>query len=182
MARSNVLWCVTALMVSAATMAWAEEKETVDNGAPDQDKVAVGMTADFFSKYIWRGQDIVDNWVLQPSASVGYKGLTGSIWGNMDLTGEVVGGGRFNEVDFTLDYSHKLPGLDVLGYSVGVIHYDFVHTHSPATSEAYAGLTASVPLTRGVRWFHDFEQIHGNYIQFSLGHTIEKLHVWQENC
>jgi hypothetical protein len=183
MARSKVLWCVTAMMVSAATMAWAEDKETGDNKeAEDKDKVAVGVTADFFSKYIWRGQNIIDNWVLQPGASVGYKGLTGSVWGNMDLTGEAVNGGQLNEIDFTLDYSNKLPGLDVLGYSVGVIHYDFVNTHFAATSEAYAGLTAEVPLSPGVRWFYDFEQFHGNYVQFSIGHTIEKLHAWQENC
>ena len=89
---------------------------------------------------------------------------------------------EFNEVDFTLDYSNKVPGLDVLGYSVGVIHYDFVNTPFPATSEAYLGLTASVPTSPGVRWFYDFQQFHGNYIQFSLSHTIEKFHEWQEGC
>ena len=182
MARSKILWSVAALMASAATMAWAEEKEAAEPPAANPDNVAVGATADFFSKYVWRGQNVVDNWVMQPGASVGYQGLTGSIWGNMDLTGAVVGGGQFNEVDFTLDYSNKVPGLDVLGYSVGVIHYDFVNTPFPATSEAYLGLTAAVPASPGVRWFYDFQQFHGNYIQFSVGHTLEKFHEWQKDC
>jgi hypothetical protein len=178
MARWKFLSGVTALILGATMMAWAEDSAE----AEDKDSVAVGVTADFFSKYVWRGQNIVNDWVLQPSASVGYRGLTGSIWGNVDLTGDVVDAGQFNELDFTLDYSNTLPGVDVLGYSVGVIHYDFVNTDFAATTEVYAGLTASVPLSPGVRWFYDVGQIHGSYIQFSLGHTIEKLHVWNENC
>jgi hypothetical protein len=170
MARSKVLWCLGAIMLGTGTVTLAE------------DKVDVGVTADFFSKYVWRGQNIVDNWVLQPGASVGYKGLTGSVWGNMDLTGEVADRGQFNEVDFTLDYSNKIPNCDILGYSVGVIHYDFINTPFPATTEAYAGLNASVPLSPGVRWFYDFDEIKGSYIQFSLGHTIEKVQRWADDC
>ena len=52
------------------------------------DKVSVGASADFFSKYVWRGQNLVDDWVLQPGASVGYKNLTASVWENLDLTDE----------------------------------------------------------------------------------------------
>lgn len=79
--------------------------------ASAEDKVAVGVTADVFSKYIWRGQNVVDDWVLQPGASVGYQGLTGSVWGDMDLTGDLVDSGQLTEVDVTLDYSNKVPGL-----------------------------------------------------------------------
>ena len=75
--------------------------------------MAVGVTADVFSKYIWRGQNVVDDWVLQPGASVGYKGLTGSVWDNMDLTGEAWAMTvSFTEIDLALDYSNKVPGLE----------------------------------------------------------------------
>lgn len=170
MARAKVLVWVGAIVLGAVTVTLAE------------DSVSVGTTADIFSKYVWRGQNLVNNWVLQPGASVGYKGFTGSVWSNMDLTGETVAEGTFNEVDFTLDYSNKIPDCNVLGYSVGVIHYDFVNTDFHATTEAYAGLTASVPLSPGVRWFYDFNQIRGHYIQFSLGHTIEKVQRWADDC
>ena len=178
MARSMVGVCVAAIMLGVATLAAAGE----DGSAEKEQGVEIGATADVFSKYIWRGQNVIDNWVLQPGASIGYQGLTGSIWGNLDLAGETVGSGSLSEVDFTLDYSNKVPGLDILGYSVGLIHYDFVNTDSPATSEAYGGLTASVPLSPGVKWYYDFGQIKGSYIQFTAGHTIEKIRKWQENC
>jgi hypothetical protein len=170
MARFKVLSCVAAIILGTVTLASAE------------DKVAVGVTADVFSKYIWRGQNVVDDWVLQPGASVGYKGLTGSIWGNLDLTGEVVGEGQLTETDLTIDYSNKVPGLDILGYSVGAIYYSFLNTHSHPTAEVYGGLTASVPLSPAVRWFYDFDQIEGSYVQFSVGHTIEKIRKWGDDC
>jgi hypothetical protein len=173
MARLKILWGVAAIMLGMVTLAAAEE----DNSAK-ADGVQVGATADVFSKYIWRGQNVVDDWVLQPGASVGYKGLTGSIWGNMDLTGEVVGEGSLTETDLTLDYSNNIPGLDSLGYSVGAIYYSFLNTNSHPTAEVYGGLTASVPLSPGVRWYYDFDQIKGSYVQFSLGHTIEKIRTW----
>jgi len=37
---------------------------------------------------VWRGQNLVDDWVLQPGASVVYKNLTASVWENLDLTDE----------------------------------------------------------------------------------------------
>jgi hypothetical protein len=170
MARSKVLWCVGAILLGTATGTLAE------------DKVDVGVTADVFSKYIWRGQNVVDNWVLQPGASVGYQGLTGSIWGNLDLAGEIVGEGQLTETDLTLDYSNKVPHLETIGYSVGTIYYSFLNTHSHPTAEVYGGLDFGVPLSPAVRWFYDFDLIKGSYIQFSVGHTIEKIRKWGEDC
>jgi hypothetical protein len=176
MAKRKVLWWM-ALVLSTVTLAAAEE-----DSSANEDGVKVGMTADFFGKYIWRGQNIVDDWVLQPGASVGYKGLTGSIWGNVDLTGQVVGAGQLTEADFTLDYSNQVPGLKTLSYSVGTIYYSFLNTDSHPTAEVYGGLSLDVPLSPAVRWFYDFDLIEGSYIQFSVGHTIEKLHEWRKNC
>ena len=170
MARSKVLWGAVAMMLGTMTLASAE------------DKVAVGVTADVFSKYIWRGQNVVDDWVLQPGASVGYQGLTGSVWGSMDLTGEVVGEGQLTETDLTIDYSNKFPGLDVLSYSVGAIYYSFLNLSAHPTAEAYGGLSLGVPLTPAVRWFYDFDLIEGSYVQFSVGHTIEKIRKWGDDC
>ncbi|MBM4029077.1 MAG: hypothetical protein FJ280_27325 [Planctomycetes bacterium] len=169
MTRCKVLCGVAVVLSAMVTVACAE------------DKVSVGVTADVFSKYVWRGQNIVDDWVLQPGASVGYKGFTGSVWGNMDLAGEVVGGGRFNEIDLALDYSNTLPGVDVLSYSLGVVHYMFPNTGAAATSEVYAGLSLEVPLSPAVRWYYDFDEIEGSYLQFSLGHTIEKIWAWRDD-
>ena len=65
-----------------------------------EDDVSVGVSADFFNKYVWRGQNLVDDWVLQPGVSIGYKNLTASFWGNLDLTDENDYEGEFSEGKF----------------------------------------------------------------------------------
>jgi hypothetical protein len=165
-------WAVAAMLLGVWSSCFAEEK----------DSVSVGVGADLLSKYVWRGQNVVDDWSLQPSASVGYKGFTGSVWGNVDLTGDWVHEGQLNEVDWTLDYSHALPGLDALGYSLGLIYYEFPNTPWDATCEVYGGLTANVPLSPTIRAFYDFDEIDGTYVQLSVGHTIEKITQWREGC
>lgn len=172
MLRNKGLWCVAAVLLCSASAATAE------------DEVSLGVAADLFSKYIWRGQNVVDDWVLQPSAGVGYKGFTGSIWGNVDWTGELVDDWELSEVDYAIDYSNRLPGQETFGYSLGAIYYDFPNTGWNATSEVYAGLTADAPLSPAVKWFYDFDEADGSYIQFSVGHTIEKIVSWteQEYC
>lgn len=168
MLRNKGLWCVAVVLLCSASAAVAE------------DEVSVGVAADLFSKYIWRGQNVVDDWVLQPSASVGYKGFTGSIWGNVDWTGELVDEWELSEVDYAIDYSSSFPGQETFGYSLGAIYYDFPNTGWNATSEVYAGLTADAPLSPAVKWFYDFDEADGSYIQFSVGHTIEKIVSWTE--
>ena len=136
------LWQVTAAaLLCTAMVGFAEEAESV----------SVGVTTDLLSKYIWRGQNVVDDWVLQPSVSVGYKGLTASVWANLDLMGDWVDDGEISEVDYTLDYSNTFGGQDVLGYSVGMIYYDFPNTPWEATTEVYGGLTAALPLSPTIR-------------------------------
>ncbi len=168
--KRAILAYVVAILAGGVNSAWAE------------DDVSVALTSDLLSKYIWRGQNIVDDWVLQPSASVGYKGLTATAWSSIDLTGDFVGRWQFNEVDLTLDYTHKLPGVEELSYSVGMIHYEFPNTGWHSTNEVYGGLAAAAPLSPAIRWYYDFDEIDGSYIQLSLGHTIEKFHQWRDNC
>jgi hypothetical protein len=141
-----------------------------------EDNVSIGATADFFSKYIWRGQDLVDDWVLQPGASVTYKNLTGSVWGNLELTDENYNKGEFSEVDLTLDYSKQVPGIDILSYSVGVIYYDFpVSGAGDDTWEIYWGLGLDVLASPSVTVYHDVDEVKGTYVSFGIGHSFENL-------
>ncbi len=74
-------------------------------------KIDFELRADYFGKYIWRGQNISDDPVFQPSISAGYAGLTASIWGNIELTNINDNSGDFSEIDYSLDYSAALPGM-----------------------------------------------------------------------
>ena len=66
--------------------------------------ISIDLTADFFGKYIWRGQNLSDDPVFQPGVSVGYGNFTAGVWGNMDLTNINGNSGDFSEMDYSIDY------------------------------------------------------------------------------
>ena len=141
-----------------------------------EDEVSIGASADIFSKYVWRGQNLVNDWVLQPGASVGYKNLTASVWGNLDLTDENGYKGQFSEIDLTLDYSGQVPGIDFLSYSLGFINYDFpVSGAGDDTWEIYWGFGLDVPASPSVTIYHDVDEVAGTYVSFGIGHSIENI-------
>jgi hypothetical protein len=160
-----VAWTVVVCMGGGISKADADEK------------VTVGGSADFYEKYVWRGQDLVDDWVFQPGASVGYGGLTASFWGNLELTDENGHNGEMSEVDLTLDYSGQVPGIDILGYSVGMIYYDFpVNGAADDTEEVYAGLSLDVPASPSVTVYYDVDEVKdGTYISFGVSHSFENV-------
>ncbi|MFH1719313.1 MAG: hypothetical protein ABIF19_18320 [Planctomycetota bacterium] len=138
--------------------------------------VSVEASADFFGKYVWRGQNIVDDWVLHPGAGAAYKNLTASFWGNLDLTDENGNNGEFSEIDLTLDYSAQVPGMDYLGYSLGVIHYDFpINVGADDTLEVYYGLALDVPASPSITFYHDVDEAEGTYISFAVGHSFQNV-------
>jgi len=145
--------------------------------AEDEAELGFEMTADFFNKYIWRGQNVVDDWVYQPSAAVSYGGLTASFWGNLDMTDENGSNGEFSEIDLTLDYSGQFPGIDILEYSLGMINYDFpVNGSGDDTTEVYAGLSLDVPASPSVTFYRDVDETgDGLYISFGAGHSFEDV-------
>ena len=138
--------------------------------------VSIGASVDFFSKYVWRGQNLVDDWVLQPGANVSYRGITASVWGNLDLTDENYHKGEFSEVDLSLDYSGQVPGADILSYSLGVIYYDFpISGAGDDTWEVYWGFGLDVLVSPSVTVYHDVDEAEGTYVSFGVGHSFENV-------
>jgi hypothetical protein len=141
-----------------------------------EDPIITGVSADVMSKYVWRGQNLVDDWVLQPGAYVSYSGLTASFWGNLDLTDENGYKGEFSEIDLTLDYSGQVPGVDILSYSIGFINYDFpVNGGFDDTWEVYWGFGLDTIASPSVTVYHDVDDVKGTYVSFGVGHSIENL-------
>ncbi len=153
----------------------------------EEQVVKFGLSADYFSKYIWRGQNVDNSSVLQPTISASAYGFTGSIWGNIDLTNKSKTAPdntwEFSEFDYTLGYTAVIPGIDWLTGSVGVIYYRFPNTAFNPTTEIYGGLSlTTVPLTPSFKVYRDVDQIDGSYFQFGIGHTLEKIYVVNEKC
>ncbi|MHC4266338.1 MAG: hypothetical protein ACYSUK_10455 [Planctomycetota bacterium] len=142
-----------------------------------QEKVGLDLDFDLYDKYIWRGQNLVDDWVFQPSASLTYMGFTGTVWGNLDLTNENGDSGEFTEVDLLFDYTGKCPGIDILNYSLGFIYYEFPVTGgADDTWELYWGLALDVLLNPSVTVYHDVDEADGGaYVSAGVGHSFENV-------
>lgn len=138
-------------------------------------RVDFELTADFMGKYIWRGQNLSDDPVFQPGLSITSDNLTAGIWGNMDLTNINGNSGDFSEIDYSFDYSSSIAGIDGVGYSVGVIYYDFPGTATKDTTEVYWGLAFDLPFSPSITIYHDVDEAEGSYVSLAAEHSIEKI-------
>lgn len=135
------------------------------------DGVDFEVTADFYSKYVWRGQLINDDFAFQPGISMTFDKFTAGIWGSLDMTDYNGESGEFIEYDYYLDYTTTLTeGIDL---SLGVIHYYFPGADD--TTELYWGLAFDLPLSPSVTVYHDVDEVDGTYVSFGIGHSIEKI-------
>ncbi len=135
--------------------------------------ISVGAGVDFYTKYIWRGQNLVDEPVLQPSAYVGIENFTASVWGNYTLTDDK----EWTELDYTLDYTTSLefisPKLEKLSVSLGYIYYDFPNLPPNNDSqEVYAAIAADTLLSPSFAVYYDYDQGDGTYYELSVAHTL----------
>jgi len=137
-------------------------------------EIEVEFTADYFGKYVWRGQNLDDDNVFQPGISVSYDGFTVGIWGSLELT-NINNNNEFTEVDYSLDYSGSIPGLSGVGYSAGLIYYDFPNTATADTTEIYWGLNFDLPASPSITFYHDLDEVEGTYISLGAGHSIENI-------
>jgi hypothetical protein len=140
------------------------------------------ISADFYTKYIWRGQDVSDRAVFEPTIAIKKDGLTGFVWGNIDLTGQTEHCREFIEMDYVLDYTASVPDMNVLSFSVGTIYYDFPNTVFKPTTEIYGGLSLAVPLSPFIKIYRDVDEAKSAYIQAGVGHTVNKLAIINDDC
>jgi len=156
-----------AATLAAVATARAEEPEA----APQKDW-SVELDLTYNSKYVWRGLNLTDDPVFQPSVTFAWKGLSLNVWGSMDLTNVNGNNNEFNELDYTLDYSGE---WEMLSYSVGAIRYHFPNTAFPGTTEVYGAVGLGVPLSPTLTVYADVDEADGYYGTFSVGHTFENV-------
>ena len=131
------------------------------------------LAATYNGMYVWRGIRVVDGPVLQPSASLGYGGLSVGGWGNMDLSGINDQDNNFTEIDLTVDYSWTWGSLNL---AVGSVYYTFPHSSANAsTLEVYGSAGLDVLLSPSVTLYQDVDEAGGSYATFKVGHTFADL-------
>ena len=137
--------------------------------AEETERPSVSADVAVISKYVWRGLILTDDPVLQPSLTVGYKGLGLNIWANTDLTDVNGTPGEINELDYTLDYSFSVKKVNL---GVGVIQYTFPHTGFEPTTELFGTAALDVLLSPTVKIYWDVDEVGGVYGTVGIGHSF----------
>ncbi|MEW5735562.1 MAG: hypothetical protein AB1921_11940 [Thermodesulfobacteriota bacterium] len=158
----GLLALVCLALLAAAAPAAAED------GAP-----SASFTVDVLSAYIWRGQELSrDSAVIQPSATVGYKGFSANIWSNLDTdpydpTPGADTQSALNETDLTLSYETALGPVTLGG---GYIYYGLEAI--PDTQEIYLSVGADVLLAPTFTAYRDIDHCPSWYFALGISHSF----------
>jgi len=160
---------ISSLLVVSVTPLFAEdEKPTAD------------FSVSALSKYVWRGQELSrDSIVIQPSMTVGYKGFSANLWGNLDTDPYVANSDddstNWTETDVTLSYSKTL-GLFNLG--AGYIYYGLAGSNENGadyhdSQEVYASVGLNTLLTPTLTIYKEIGYYHQWYFLLGVSHAFE---------
>ena len=155
---------------SLLTEAMAQEaKQPAAPAAPvvEEEKPTTDFTVSALSAYIWRGQQQTkDSMVIQPSATVGYKGFTANLWGNLDTnpysTTDASYSSTWTETDLTLSYSKAFgPVTAGLGYIYYGLNAPNAGAADPLDSqELFISLAGNVLLTPTLTIYKEIDHYH----------------------
>ena len=148
--------------------------------APAEDKPTGSLSVSGLSKYVWRGyENTKDSIVVQPSLTVGYKGFSANIWGNMDTkpysTTNASYSSTWTETDLTLSYTKT---LGILNAGVGYIYYGLGAPNAGAakpldSEEVFITLGLNTLLTPTLTAYKEIDHYHQYYFLLGISHTFE---------
>jgi uncharacterized protein (TIGR02001 family) len=130
----------------------------------------VNVDLPVLSSYVWRGQVLNDEAVVQPALNVVSGGFGVNVWGNYNTTDNVTDDPDFSEIDLTVSYGGT---LGLVGYGVGVIEYLFPNTDYSGTREAYVSLSLpGAPVIPSLSVYRDIDEADGFYASFGLSKSL----------
>ena len=138
------------------------------------------FTAAFLSAYIWRGQQQTkDSLVIQPSMTLGYKGFSVNLWGNLDTkpysTTSASYSGNWTETYLTLSYSKAFVPITA---GIGYIYYGLNAPNPGApdpldSEEIFATLIGNVLLSPTFTVYKEIDHYHQTYFLLGISHAFE---------
>ena len=162
--------------LAAAGIAGAQDDMSMVGLPPATSRVEpeVSVEAAALSSYVWRGQVLNNDIVVQPQMTVSYYDVSVNVWGNYNIGKDASGvSSDFSEIDFSLAYDVPVK-LSDMALTVGAIHYTFPNTMSEATTELYVAGTITtfedlvVPVIPSVTVFGDIDEARGTYVLFDV--------------
>lgn len=168
-------------IVGVMSLAAARAEELA--AAPAAKDWSVTTSADFVSKYVWRGLLLNEDPAIQPSVTGTWKGLSLSVWSSLDTTdySQSIYGNTgesrewdFSEVDYVLTYTHTIDRFTLTG---GYAYYQYPRTPFNATQEVSAKVVVNDTLPWGLvpslAGYYEVDQVNGLYFNAGLLKSIE---------
>ncbi|MGV8057282.1 MAG: hypothetical protein AB2L12_04490 [Smithellaceae bacterium] len=162
------------IMAAVPAVAGADEQK------PAEDKVTGGIDLSVLSAYIWRGQELTrGSAVVQPSATISYKGFTFNAWGNLDTKPYSATAAnyasKYTETDYTISYSKK---FGILQMTPGYIYYALGAPSSGAAApldaqEVFLTLGLDTILSPTLTAYKEIDHYHQWYFLLGVSHTFE---------
>jgi hypothetical protein len=180
--RLSVFALLFMVIAAVPVVCFAEEpkQEAKQEQKQEEDKVTGGLDVSVLSAYIWRGQELTrHSVVVQPSATLSYKGFTANVWGNLDTkpysAGDAKYAGNFTEADITLSYLKKI-GIVQMG--AGYIYYALAAPYAGATDpqdaqEVFVTLGLDTLLQPTLTAYKEVDHYHQWYFLLGVSHVLE---------
>jgi hypothetical protein len=188
MASAACLWMVTGFapvqaQEKPAAAAQTDVKPTVPAPSPapaEEEKPTGELSVSGLTAYIWRGYENTRNSVvIQPSLTVGYKGFSANIWGNLDTQPysqtKVTNSSAWTETDYTLSYTKT---IGIVNAGVGYIYYGLGAANAGAakpidSQEVYITVGLNTLLTPTLTAYKEIDHYHQYYFLLGVSHTVE---------
>lgn len=175
--KNWMLLLVALTLASFSLTTWAAEETK-----PAEEAVTGEAAVSILSAYIWRGQELSrHSAVLQPSATIAYKGFSANVWGNLDTrpyaSGDESYASNYTETDVTLSYSHSFGIVSVGG---GYIYYGLAGSAANGTDlldsqELFITASVDTILTPTLTVYKEIDHYHQWYATLGISHLF-KLH------
>ena len=98
----------------------------VDQGAVyDKTMTQATLEVALASAYVWRGQVINNDPVIQPQITLSQYGFSANIWANYDI-GQNMTGVQYDASEFDFALAYSLPvDVNQMAFDIGLINYNF---------------------------------------------------------
>ena len=171
--RKKMMAGVTGLFfLMCALAAGAEEggpAATQAGQSVQEERPTANLSVALMSQYIWRGQELShDSMVMEPSMTIGYKGFTYNMWGNMDTDRHTDGSKtKWTETDTTISYGTSAGPVKLNG---GYIYYALDSVDDSQEVFLSAGLDTFLSPTITV--YREFAHYPSWYITAAVSHSV----------
>lgn len=146
----------------------------------EEEKPTGDLTVSALTQYIWRGYELSRNSVvIQPSMTIGYKGFSANVWGNVDTKPYSQADKSYprtwNETDFTLSYTKTLGLFNIGG---GYAYYGLASPNRDVadpndSQEIFASVGLNTLLSPTLTVYKEIDHYRNWYFLLGVSHVFE---------